>query len=269
VTCSSATIARGRNCRNPGTDTARDLPAYANGSMRRHRGDAPRTVFADPDAAWGRRSATSNRTAGSFYGFKIHAAVDVATELPLAWIIRPANEHDSPQLEVLLDALALRVIHPDSLVLDKGYDYDATYELCMDRGCLPIIALRMTQDVLQDPYGMPECEHGLWVFAGAERARRRTKWRCPTGECRPKSRWLRANRRRPLVPRKTKRWYELYNDRGAIEREFARLKHERGLVPLRVRGLPRVALHADLCIFARLVEALLRARAGPANRLSA
>jgi hypothetical protein len=49
----------------------------------------------------------------------------------------------------------------------------------------------------------------------------------------------------------------------AIEREFGRLKNEYGLAPLRVRGIERVALHADLVMLARLASALARARAVP------
>jgi hypothetical protein len=47
------------------------------------------------------------------------------------------------------------------------------------------------------------------------------------------------------------------------ERESGRLKNEYGLAPLRVRGLERVALHADLVMLARLSQALSRARAVP------
>ena len=54
-----------------------------------------------------------------------------------------------------------------------------------------------------------------------------------------------------------------YRGRAAIEREFGRLKHEYGLAPLRVRGLDRVALHADLTMLARLSQALARARPVP------
>jgi hypothetical protein len=67
----------------------------------------------------------------------------------------------------------------------------------------------------------------------------------------------------PLVPRSTKRFGTLYRGRGAVEREFGRLKHDYGLAPLRVRGLERVALHADLTMLARLSQALARARAIP------
>jgi hypothetical protein len=72
---------------------------------------------------------------------------------------------------------------------------------------------------------------------------------------------------RPAVLRGRRRgtprvqWKRLYRGRAAVEREFGRLKHEYGLAPLRVRGLAKVALHADLTMLARLGQALSRARA--------
>jgi len=65
------------------------------------------------------------------------------------------------------------------------------------------------------------------------------------------------------VPRESLRWRRLYRGRAAVEREFGRLKHEWALAPLRVRGIERVALHADLTILAKLACALARARAVP------
>jgi hypothetical protein len=62
----------------------------------------------------------------------------------------------------------------------------------------------------------------------------------------------------PFIPRGSQRFRDLYRKRGAVEREFGRLKHEYGLAPFRVRGLARVQLHADLCILARLALALHR-----------
>jgi hypothetical protein len=51
--------------------------------------------------------------------------------------------------------------------------------------------------------------------------------------------------------------------RAAVERAFGDLKSHYGLTPLRVRGLERVSLHADLVMLARLSQALARARAVP------
>ena len=58
-------------------------------------------------------------------------------------------------------------------------------------------------------------------------------------------------------------WKALCRRRSAVEREFGNLKHNFGLAFLRVRGIQRVRLHADLCILARLALALERARAVP------
>lgn len=61
-----------------------DLPAYANGQRHLCKNGPERTRYSDPDASWGHRSAISTRKGGGFYGYKVHAVVDVATELPVA-----------------------------------------------------------------------------------------------------------------------------------------------------------------------------------------
>jgi len=154
-------------------------------------------------------------------------------------------------------------VQPETAALDKGYDNGPVYDACERHGILPIIPLKQTPAVKRGEHRPPECEHGTWKFWGADPKRKATKWRCPTGECSPASRWVKADRLHPLVPRESKRWRDLYRGRAAVEREFGRLKHEFGLAPLRVRGLERVALHADLVMLARLASALARARAVP------
>jgi hypothetical protein len=107
----------------------------------------------------------------------------------------------------------------------------------------------------------PTCAHGEWRFAGADYGRKATKWRCPTGECKPASVWIKADGLHPLIPRETLRYRKLYRNRSAVKREFGRLKHDWALAPLRVRGLDRVRLHADLTIPAKLACALGHSRA--------
>lgn len=58
------------------------------------------------------------------------------------------------------------------------------------------------------------------------------------------------------VPRGSDEWRTLYRRRSAVEREFGRLKHNYGLACLRVRGIERVRLHADLVMLARLALAV-------------
>jgi hypothetical protein len=147
--------------------------------------------------------------------------------------------------------------------MDKGYDLSGVYDACEARNIRPIIPLRETPAVKRGDNKPPTCQHGDWRFAGADHSRKATKWRCPTGECKPASRWIKADRLHPLIPRETARWRSLYKGRAAVEREFGRLKHEWALSPLRVRGLDRLRLHADLTILAKFACALSRARAVP------
>ena len=59
------------------------------------------------------------------------------------------------------------------------------------------------------------------------------------------------------VDRGSDRFKTLYRARASVEREFGRLKHHLALTPLRVRGLRKVQLHADLCLLTRLALATL------------
>jgi hypothetical protein len=65
------------------------------------------------------------------------------------------------------------------------------------------------------------------------------------------------------IKRGTPQWADLYRRRTSVEREFGRLKHDYDLAFLRVRGIERVRLHADLKMLGRLSLALARARAVP------
>jgi hypothetical protein len=76
----------------------------------------------------------------------------------------------------------------------------------------------------------------------------------------PDVNWIEAGHIDPLVARDTDSWRRLYRRGASVEREFGRLKHHWSLPPLRVRGLERVRLHADLTILARLACALARPR---------
>jgi Transposase DDE domain len=63
------------------------------------------------------------------------------------------------------------------------------------------------------------------------------------------------------IPRGSDEWRRLYRGRSAVEREFGKLKHHYALAMLRVRGIERVRLHADLTIMGRLALELAKASA--------
>ncbi|MDQ6749181.1 MAG: transposase [Actinomycetota bacterium] len=237
-----------------------DLPAYANGQRFVSKNGPERERFSDPDATWGHRSAVSTRKGGGYYGYKVHAAVCVVTGLPVAWTVETASAAEQRFALPLIDKARGRGFKVSTAIMDKGYDKGPIHDGCMDRGVAPVVALMETARVKRGEHKPPACEHGEWTFAGADYKRRATKWRCPTGECSPASRWVKADRLHPLIPRETARSRRLYRSRGAVEREFGRLKHEWAMLPLRVRGLDRVRLHADLTILAKLGCALAMAR---------
>ncbi len=232
-----------------------DLPAYANGQRFLSKNGPEREKYSDPDASWGHRSAVSTRKGGGYYGYKVHAAVCAATGLPLAWTTETAKDAETTIALPLIDAARERGFGVKIAIMDGGYDNGPIHDGCMDRGILPVTPLRETPAVKRGDHKPPCCAHGVWTFAGA------TKWRCPSGECQPASVWIKADRLHPLIPRESKRSRDLYASRGAVEREFGRLKHEWALLPLRVRGLERVRLHADLTILAKLGCALAKSRA--------
>jgi hypothetical protein len=240
---------------------ASDMPAYANGQRFVSKGGREREKFSDPDATWGHRSAISTRKGGGFYGYRLHMAVCAKTDLPLAWRVETASKHETLAVAPLLDKLHILGIDPETCALDKGYDNNRVYAECSERNISPVIPLRQTPDVKRGEDKPPTCEHGEWRFAGADHKRCATKWRCPTGECDTKSKWIKADRLHPLIPRETLRWKGLYRGRASVERGFGRLKNEWSLTPLSVRRIERVRLHANLTILSQLTSTLNQERA--------
>jgi hypothetical protein len=244
---------------------ASDMPAYANGQRFVSKGGRERAPeeYSDPDASWGHRSAVSTRKGGGFYGYRLHMAVCSKTDLPLAWRVETARDHETLSVAPLLDKLHTLGIDPETCALDKGYNNNRVYADCSDRSIAQVIPLRKTPDVTRGMDKPPCCEHGEWRFAGADRKRKASKWRCPAGECKPASVWVAEARLHPLIPRERLRWKGLYRGRASVERSFGRLKNEWALAPLRVRGIERVRLHANLTILSQLACALSRERAVP------
>jgi hypothetical protein len=240
-----------------GTNVAIDgsaIPAYANGQRFLSKNGPERERYSDPDASWGHRSAVSTRKGGGFYGYKIHAAVCVDTGLPLAWHVASAREAEATFALPLLDAVRGQNFDVAVAIMDKGYDNGPIYDGCAERGIAPVIALRVTERVKRGEHKTPTCEHGDRTFIGADAKLGVTRWACPAGECPEIA--VTVNRLRPLIPRESEQSKTLYRKRGAVERAFAHLKTYWALADLRVRGLDKVRIHADLTMLARLGCAL-------------
>jgi hypothetical protein len=238
---------------------ASDLPAFANGQRYVSKGGRARERFSDPDASWGHRSAVSTRKGGGFYGYKIHMATCTRTRLPLAWQVETAASHEAKYVASLLDAARERGFAAETCAMDKGYDVTIAHEACMERNCSPVTPLRETPTVKRGGHRPPTCEHG----EGASRATIRV--RLPSGAARLASASPRVDGSRPTACIRSS---HVRRSAGASptraarpSNAFGRLKNEWAMLPLRVRGLQRVRLHADLTVLAKLPCALARARA--------
>jgi transposase, IS5 family len=240
---------------------ASDIPAYANGQRFVSKNGPERKRFSDPDASWGHRSAVSTRKGGGFYGYRLHMAVDTGTELPVGWFVATAKLNETPAVPRLIYEMEQHEIKPSTAAMDLAYDNDTIYNAFDEIGCVPVVPLKEVGFVKKGKHLSEKfCKHGWLTFAGADYKNKRTKWRCPTGECKIKNTWIKGSRYHPLIPHETARWKKLRCGRASVEREFGRLKHQYGLTPLRVRGIERVRLHADLTILGVLAAALDSAR---------
>jgi hypothetical protein len=93
------------------------------------------------------RSAVSTRKGGGFYGYRLHMAVCSKTDLPLAWKVETARDHETQSVAPLLDKLHTLGIDPETCALDKGYDGTTMHEACAERGIMPVIPLKKTPAV--------------------------------------------------------------------------------------------------------------------------
>jgi len=268
-----------------------DVHAAANGHRRQP---------GDPDARWG----VKNKPGGSknekyyWFGYKLHLAVDVRYELPVAFTVTPANVHDSIQAAPLLEQRDQRlldaqlatvgtpVLSPLTQVMaDKAYDSAAICQAVLDRGAMPVIPLRKSSAAkwvgITNGLGTPICPaHLPYVFWGRDGDY--LKYRCPhyatpnrlccLKEHRAVSRCSTSPygqvvkikigqdpRRHLPVPRESARWQQLYDQRTAVERVNSRLKDRCLIDDLQVRGLPKVTARLTLGLLVMLAAAVAMA----------
>jgi hypothetical protein len=146
--------------------------------------------------------------------------------------------------------------------MDKGYDSRETHDAFEDRNCRPIIAQIQARNA-RTPDDVPTYEHGRWTFAGADYKRKATKWRCPSGECQPKSVWIKATgatrssraRRSGSATSTTAAPPSSASSAGSRTSTASRRSAS--------GGMERVQPHADLCVLSQLASALAQARAVP------
>ncbi len=259
-----------------------DILAWSNGH---------RTNPSDPDAAWGAKPAghraskdtdSKDGKKGDLYywfGYKLHLLIDAITELPISFVVTPANVGDTVELPALMEKADLKrpETRPEVAIFDKGYDSKANHDIIYhDYKAAPIIPIREKKGAqlegICNAKGTPTCGCGLpMVYWGRDGGY--LKYRCPDvlgkATCKDISPCTTSKygcvlklpiaedvRCHPPVPRETKKWDRLYKLRTAVERVNSRLKDILGLRRITLRGIGRVTVRSLLSLLVMLATAV-------------
>lgn len=245
----------------------------------------------EADADWGIKTysgvnadGTALETKKKCFGFKIHLIVDVKYELPVAFMITPANGSDvrcgTELIESLLETRPHIIKRCKYLMADKGYDSTELMKLLSENGIHPVIDKRIMkkdepeQEVpgsgghrYYDEKGNVYCysqntgsRHRM-IPCGYDRERSAQRFKCPHAHygasCRESETCTLCKIIRvPLatnprifteVGRTTYKWKRLYAGRTAVERVNSRLDVSFGFEIRRVRGMKKMTLMSALC----------------------
>ncbi len=269
-----------------------DILAYSNGH-REHPSDT--------DARWGAKKKSNSKSEGEtgeggsqkgkkkeldiyyWFGYKLHLIIDALYELPVSFVLTPANEADTTQMKPLLQKAGAdkEKTKPEAVISDKGYDsQDNNTFIYRDCKSAPIIPIRERKDMqlpdICNAKGTPLCSCGLaMVYWG--RDGKYLKYRCPhvlgKDECKSRFRCTSSSygyvlklpieadiRRHPPVPRESLKWQRLYKMRTAIERVNSRVKDLLGLNKITVRGIGKVTVRAVLSLLVMLAAGVSMAK---------
>jgi len=180
-----------------------------------------RTGYSDPESRIGRAVRAKD------LGYRLHLAVDVKSELPVAMVVVSANENEKKH-SLSLFRKASEHVKPKKVLADAQYSASILRETALMHGALAVI-----------PY--------------------------PRNQQKGVKGVLRVDRRfRSHGPRGLK---SAYRKRVAVERVFSRLKCLAGLGQHCLRGLAKVTFHSQLCVLAMLLTAQATVNAHKVSKL--
>jgi hypothetical protein len=244
----------------------------------------------DKDARWGAKKTSHKLDEKKedlyyWFGYKLHLLIDAMTELPVSFVVTPANVADTVELPSLMEKARLKrsEAKPEVLILDKGYDSRKNNDIIYkEYKVAPIIPIREREGIqlegICNAKGTPTCGCGLeMVYWG--RDDNYLKYRCPAvlgkAKCKDLSPCSSSAygyvlklpiaddvRRHPPIPRETKKWKRLYKLRTAVERVNSRLKDWLGLRRITVRGIAMVTVRSVLSLLVMVATAIGMAQRG-------
>ncbi len=239
------------------------------------------------NATWGAKNDTFGNKL-TWFGYKIHLAVDTHSELPVALAVTPANEYDGEMAVPLMnEVMGERKWQVKFVMMDAGYDQVKNYEAARGYTVQAIIALNKRGEK-EPPAGIssngtPRCTMGYaMVYWGAEHDR--LKFRCPhvlgktdcplgTAACSDSNygmvikKEIAEDVRRYSNPhRDTRGWKQLYKERTTVERCNSRLKEYLVVNDLHVCGIQKVTAMAYLNAIVLVASALAMSKAAKVKK---
>ena len=241
-----------------------------------------KTIQDDQHPTWGSK-LDSHGNQVTWFGYKLHLAVDADTGLPLALEVTPAHVHDSqmaiPLMLQVLEQVKEAWAKPKYYLMDAGYDIQDIYRFALEHQAQAIIPLNLRR-AKEPPEGItfqgtPICSAGFsMTYWGSDTRTKTLKFRCPhaTGhvDCPFGMSWCSSSNygmvvkkcvsedpRRFVLPHRGSRlWQQLYHQRTAVERTFSLLKERLGANDLTVRGIKKVVTAQYLSCTAILLSRL-------------
>lgn len=230
------------------------------------------------NATWGAKF-DSFKNKLTWFGYKIHLAVDTKSELPVALEVTPAHINDGDMGPPLVNRLASEGFKDKIkyIIADAGYDQLKNYQIAQHYGAQAIIPLNLRNE--KEPAagfssnGTPRCSMGYdMIYWGSDG--KHLKFRCPHAlgkvNCPFGMMWCSSSnyglvvkvnakedlRRYSIPHRNSRKWTELYNQRGSVERCNSRLKEYLTANDLHVGGIEKVKTHVFLNGIVLLASAL-------------
>lgn len=219
-------------------------------------------------ADWGSEK-DSNGNQLTWFGYKLHLAVDPQSECPVDLMLTPAGVSDGEPALPLIQKLAERGYRSKNYIMDAGYDWGEIYrtihEVYKGQAIIPLNPRNEKQPPIGlDFDGTPICSAGYRMIYWGD-----GKFRCPhvlgKVNCLFGSNWcsnsnyghtvkvkVKNDLRRFSNPhRNSRNWIELYHKRTAVERVNSRLKVNLGLEIFKVQGIDKVFVHmllSNICL---------------------
>ena len=168
-----------------------------------------RTGYSDPESRVGRAVKTRD------LGYRLHLAVDVKSEMPVAMTMAPANENEKKHSLKLFEKASTHV-KPLRLLADPQYSSQDLRDSALNQRTIPVV-----------PY--------------------------PRNQMKGVKGILRIDKKfKSHGPQQLRR---AYRKRAAVERVFSRLKNLAGLTQHNLRGLAKITFHTQLCLLIILLTA--------------